>query len=81
MEEGLRIECIQPYSRGLIFAGDQGMIFAFEATSNENQVYRPQQEAISSADRESPKMIDIKEGPIAQIVMNSTEDILYYIDR
>ena len=57
------------------------MIFAFEATSNENQIYRPQQAAICSKDRDSPKNIDIGEETIAQIVINSTEDVLYYIDR
>ena len=36
LEDGLRIECITPYSRGLILAGQDGTIFAFEATSNEN---------------------------------------------
>ena len=34
---GIRIDCIVPYSRGLILAGgEQGMIFPFEATTNEN---------------------------------------------
>ena len=42
MDDGIRIDCIEPYSRGLIVAGEHGMIFPFEATSNENQVYRPQ---------------------------------------
>ena len=41
-QDGLRIECITSYSRGLILAGEEGMIFAFEATSNESQIYRPQ---------------------------------------
>ena len=42
VEDGLRLDCITPYSRGLILAGSEGMIFVFEATSNENQIYRPQ---------------------------------------
>lgn len=41
MQSGIRIETMVPYLRGLILAGDKGMIFPFEATSNESQVYRP----------------------------------------
>jgi len=81
MQDGIRIDTMVPYLRGLILAGEKGMIFPFEATSNESQVYRPQQPAICSGDRESPKPIEIKEDSIAQIVMNATEDVLFYIDR
>lgn len=30
------------YSRGLLFAGEDGMIWPFEATAHEGQIYRPQ---------------------------------------
>lgn len=79
--QGSRIDCVIPYSRGLIFSGEGGMIWPFESTSNESQVYRPQQEAICSADRELISKSEIPEESITQLVLNSTEDVLYYIDR
>ena len=37
VDDGIRIGCIVPYSRGLILTGgEQGKIFPFEATTNEN---------------------------------------------
>ena len=38
---GQRIDCILAYSRGLLLAGEAGMIWPFEATANEAQLYRP----------------------------------------
>ena len=32
---GMRIDAVHPYSRGLIFSGQDGYIWPFEATSNE----------------------------------------------
>jgi len=57
------------------------MIWPYEATSNESQVYRPQQAPICSRDRDQPKIIEIGPASITQMVMNATEDVLYYIDR
>ena len=39
---GQRIDSIMPYSRGLLLAGEGGMIWPYEATSHEAQIYRPQ---------------------------------------
>ena len=33
---GMRIDCIQAWSRGLILAGEDGMIFPYEITQNES---------------------------------------------
>ena len=77
----MRIDAVHPYSRGLIFSGQDGYIWPYEGTSNEAQVYRPQQEPICSKDREVISKSEIPEASIAQLVLNSTEDILYYIDR
>ena len=49
---GMRIDSVVAYSRGLLFAGQDGMIWPYEATAHEAQIYRPQQEAICSGDRE-----------------------------
>ena len=39
---GSRIDSMITYSRGLLFAGEDGMIWPFEATAHESQIYRPQ---------------------------------------
>ena len=39
---GYRIDSMIAYARGIIFAGEQGLIWPYETTSNESQVYRPQ---------------------------------------
>ena len=69
------------YSRGLLFAGEDGMIWPFEATAHEGQIYRPQQDAICSGDRQQPSSIQIGPASITQMVLNVTEDVVYYIDR
>ena len=78
---GHRIDCVIPYQRGLIFSGEDGNIWPFEATSNESQIYRPQQEVINSSDREIVSKSDIPAANIGQMVLNVNEDVLYYIDR
>ncbi len=57
------------------------MIFAYERTPAENVVYKIQQDPICSDDRDQPRKIEIGAEAITQMVINSTEDILYYIDR
>ncbi len=57
------------------------MIFAYERTPAENVVYKIQQHPICSDDRDQPRKIEIGAEAITQMVINSTEDILYYIDR
>lgn len=79
--QGNRIDCVIPYSRGLILAGEGGTIWPFEATPNENLIYKPQQPAINSGDRDQPKKIEIGPESITQMVINPIEDTLYYIDR
>jgi len=49
--QGMRIDCLYAYSRGIIATGENGYIWAFEQSSNENQIYRPQQDALKSSDR------------------------------
>jgi hypothetical protein len=39
---GMSIDCLFPYSRGLIVAGQDGYIWAFEA-AGDTEVYRLQQ--------------------------------------
>ena len=38
---GQRIDSVVAYSRGLLFAGEGGMIWPYEATAQETQIYRP----------------------------------------
>ena len=38
---GKRIDSIQPYSRGLILGGEEGRIWVYEGTEDENEVYVP----------------------------------------
>lgn len=57
------------------------MIWPFEATAHEGQIYRPQQDAICSGDRQQPSSIQIGPASITQMVLNVTEDVVYYIDR
>lgn len=58
------------------------MIYPYETTQNESQIYRRQQDPICSADRENPKQISIKEAKITQMVMNSPiDDCLFYVDE
>ena len=39
---GMRIDCMRSYSRGLIFTGEDGMIWPYEATAHEGQLFIPQ---------------------------------------
>ena len=41
VDGGIRIDAMVAYDRGIILSGEQGMIFPFENTPNENLVYRP----------------------------------------
>ena len=79
--QGKRIDCIIPYSRGLVLGGENGMIFPYERTSAENVIYKVQQAPIWSGDRDQPTKIEIGPESITQMVLNVTEDVLYYIDR
>lgn len=38
---GNAIQTVIPYGRGIIFAGEDGQIWPFEGSSNENEPYRP----------------------------------------
>ena len=37
---GSPLNCIQPWGRGIILAGEGGMIYPYETTLNESQIYR-----------------------------------------
>ena len=76
---GMRIDALYPYSRGIIATGQDGYIWPFEASKEE--YYRPQQAPICSKDRVKVNEMVIEAGSIASVVLNSTEDMLYFIDR
>lgn len=77
---GVRIDCVLPYSGGLILGCVEGRIHIYEGTENENQVYIPGPEYLSS-NRNHPKDLRIESETIGQMVLSPEEDILYYIDR
>lgn len=78
---GFRIDCLVPYSRGFIATGQGGNIWPFEQSQMENIVYRPQQDPLNSRDRVQISEMEIPVGDISQAVLNSTEDVLYFVDR
>ncbi len=62
--KAFRIDCIIPYSRGLILGCEKGKIYAYERTPAENVVYKLQQKRISSKYRDQPRKIEIKKAAI-----------------
>lgn len=79
--QGSRIDCIVPYSRGFIATGEDGLIWPFERSQNEDVMFRAQQDPLCSKDRVQISEMVIPAGAITQACLNSTEDILYFIDR
>ena len=78
-----RIDSVTAYSRGIIAAGENGFIWALEGSTSEEAPYKLQQEPISSLDRDKSvcKFVDEENINIVSLVLNNTEDTLYYIDR
>lgn len=80
---GVAIHTMYSFSRGLIVAGAGGCIWAFEGSTDEARPYKLQQPMICSEDRDrsladnfDPENLDI-----VSLVLNATEDMLFYIDR
>ena len=78
--QGYRIDCIVPYDRGFVALGENGYIFPFEQSQNENQVYRQQQRPLMSENRVKPSDMEIPPATITSGILNSTDDVLFYID-
>ena len=53
---GSRIDSVFAYSRGIIAAGENGSIWAYESSANELAPYKLQQPMISSEDRDTSIM-------------------------
>ena len=80
---GNRIDSITTFSRGFITAGQNGTIWAFDASASEIAPYKLQQEPISSEDRDRSlvEQFDLEHLDIVSLALNSTEDTLFYVDR
>ena len=78
-----RIDSITAYSRGVIAAGEDGLIWAFEGSTSDEAPYRLQQDPIDSKKRDESvcKYIETENINIVSLILNNTEDTLYYIDR
>jgi len=78
-----RIDSITAYSRGVIAAGEHGLIWAFEGSTSDEAPYKLQQDPIDSKKRDDSvcKYIETENINIVSVILNNTEDTLYYIDR
>ena len=76
-----RLECILPYSRGFYIGGQDGRIYQYESTPDENVIYELTSE-IKFEDREKFKDVQIPPSAVGQLaISNELEDMLYYVDR
>ena len=78
---GQRIDSVVPFSRGLIFAGERGMIWPYVGEDDEMVVYKPYCEPISSQNRVKPKDMQVEATNIGSIAVAPTEDKLFYLDQ
>ena len=69
-----------PYSRGFYIGGQNGDIYQYESSPDENIVYE-QVGVISFEDREKFKDLQIPPAPVSQMAMTELEDTLIFADR
>ena len=69
-----------PYSRGFYIGGQNGDIYQYESSPDENIVYE-QVGVISFEDREKFKDLQIPSAAVSQMAMTELEDTLIFVDR
>ena len=81
---GTAIHTMFSFARGVIVAGQDGCIWAYEGSPTEDaRPYKLQQPMICSEERDRSLCdnIDTENLDIVSIVLNHSEDMLFYIDR